>query len=78
MRTKKYARDLKVGDLLYHWDNEGEAEAITRISQAVTYTQDGIAMNNEGYLVFKCKTYTMKVHRNDIRNIESNMLDKRN
>ena len=51
MRTKKYARDLKVGDLLYHWDNEGKAEAITRISQAVTYTQDGIAMNNEGYLV---------------------------
>ena len=58
MRTKKYARDLKVGDLLYHWDGEGKAEAITRISQAVTYT--------------------MKVHRNDIRNIESNMLDQRN
>ena len=70
MRTKKYARDLKVGDLLYHWDGEGKAEAITRIYQAVTYTQDGIAMKDEGYLVFKCKTYTMQVHRNDIRNIE--------
>ena len=78
MKTKRYARDLKVGDLLYHWDNEGLPETITRIYQAVTYTQDGIAMKDEGYLVFKCKTYTMHVHRNDIRNIESNTLDQRN
>lgn len=70
MRVKRYARDLKVGDLLYHWDNEGEAEPISKIYHAVTYTQDGTAMNDEGYLVFKCKTYTMQVHRNDIRNIE--------
>ena len=70
MRTKKYARDLKVGDLLYHWDNEGKAEAITQIYQAVTYAQDGTAMKDEGYLVFICKTYTMQVHGNDIRNIE--------
>lgn len=70
MRTKKYARDLKVGDLLYHWDNEGEAEAITRIYQAITYAQDGTIMKDEGYLAFKCKTYTMHVHKNDIRNIE--------
>ena len=70
MKVKRYARDLKVGDLLYHWDNEGLPETITRIYQAVTYTQDEIAMNNEGYLVLKCKTYTMHVHRNDIRNIE--------
>ncbi len=70
MRVKRYARDLKVGDLLYHWDNEGEAEPINRIYQAVTYTRDGRPMEKKGYLIFKCKTYTMQVHRNDIRNIE--------
>ena len=70
MRTKRYARDLKVGDLLYHWDNEGPPEPITKIYKSVTYTHDGKAIDRVGYLVFRCKTYTMHVHRNDIRKIE--------
>ncbi len=70
MRSKAYARNLKVGDLLYHWDNEGEAEPIIRIYQVVTHTQGNKAMNFEGYLSLECKTFTMRVHRNDIRNIE--------
>ena len=70
MRIKKYARDLKVGDRLYHWDGEGPAEPIAEIRQSYNRTHDGSRIINQGYLFIRCQTYNMLVHRNDIRKIE--------
>ena len=70
MKTDKYARDLKVGDRLYHWDGEGQAEAITEIRKSYNHTHDGRRIENRGYLFIRCQTYNMLVHRNDIRKVE--------
>ena len=70
MRVDKYARDLKIGDKLYHWDAEEPAETIKEIRQSYNLTHSGSKIINPGYLVIKCQTFNMMVHCNDIRKIE--------
>lgn len=70
MKAQKYAMDLRTGDKLYHWDGEGQAETITEIRQSYKRTSEGKLIVNHGYLLIKCQTYNMLVHRNDLRTVE--------
>lgn len=71
MKIDRYARDLIVGNKLYHWDGEGPAEPITSIKEPTPTYHNGLVIRKEDYLQITCLTYTMTVHKNDIRKIEA-------
>lgn len=70
--VKKRCGDMQVGDLLYHFDEEGDPERIRAIRNVYRATASGDRYRDPGMIYLITDSWTMKVHVNSKRMIPCN------